>query len=282
MTRNQIEYSKLKETQRANRMQEGLTRTRDTNSYLLGTREANERERHNRATERVSLDSLAETQRANRAQEALRQAETDVKRGELEVHRRTLDETARANLAREGIQRMNLDETRRSNLAKEGETERANRAREQETAIHDRQTEINQRYASQMGYAATQYSSDRNFQAQQNATYQRDLASQRQLELGRQQLQEKTETDRRQGLISMYNATEIARANRTKEGLSQKEIDVKSGQLSEMVRHNMESERELGRHNQVTEDTEIVKTVGNLVTQGIRTAVGLKVGGLLK
>lgn len=102
MTKNQIEYAKLRETIRNNTAQEGLTRKRDEAARVLG------------------INTLAESSRHNQAVEVLDTAK--------------LGETKRSNLAREA-------ETQRSNVAKETETNRANVAREVETERHQKASE---------------------------------------------------------------------------------------------------------------------------------------------
>lgn len=279
MTRNQIEYSKLLETQRTNRVNEGLTRQRDVNTYLLGSRQLSESQRHNRETEaqgrqnlqetrrsnqareQISLDTLAETRRSNLATEALRGREADIKAGELEVHRGTLDETRRTNQVREGIQRDTLAETTRSNLA-----------REAETARHDIATEQNQRYSAQMQLAGTKYASDTNYKASQNATYQRDLASQRQLQLGREQLQQKEVNDTRARLISTMGTLEQMRANKATESIRREEAAARTGALEETARHNQVVESETQRHNIVQEATTIGQSLLREIANGINSA----------
>nr|DAG68973.1 MAG TPA: hypothetical protein [Picobirnaviridae sp.] len=113
MTRNQIEYNRLLETQRANRASEELTRTRDERSYALGQAQLAEAGRHNLQDEAIRRSSLDESVRSNRARE---------------------DETARSNRARElEMSRSNRAaeaEAYRSNVARETELNRANLASE--------------------------------------------------------------------------------------------------------------------------------------------------------
>lgn len=122
MTKNQIEYAKLRETQRANLASEELTRKRDTAARALGIDTLTESVRHNRAGEEQARLVLGETQRSNLAKEG---------------------ETQRSNLAKES-------ETMRSNLAKEAETHRASVVKEEETERHNKAAE-----AIDIGSAAT-------------------------------------------------------------------------------------------------------------------------------
>lgn len=127
MTKNQIEYLKLRETQRSNlsneqeRARANRAAEQHNALYLGETKRANlererqgvetlkEQQRYHDQTYFLGANQLAETERSNRAREVLTEAQ--------------LHETQRANLARE-------DEERRSNLAREMETSRANYARE--------------------------------------------------------------------------------------------------------------------------------------------------------
>lgn len=167
MTRNQIEYLKLLESQRANREGERLTEARDQTTRELGFAQLGETTRHNMASEGLQLMSIQETTRANKARE-------EQQRNELaELHRHQVaveTETRRSNMAREAEthsynqsvinlrskelseqQRLHdqqyqlgmsqLAETRRSNAAREAEQVRSNLAREFETYRSNTQQE---------------------------------------------------------------------------------------------------------------------------------------------
>lgn len=109
MTKNQIEYGKLRETQRANLSQEDLTRKRDTAAKELGINTLAETSRHNKAVEILDSSKLAETVRSNVAKE---------------------QETRRHNEAGELLGSKQLDETIRHQTATEGETQRHNKVGE--------------------------------------------------------------------------------------------------------------------------------------------------------
>lgn len=162
MTKNQIEYAKLLETNRANLAQEELTRKRDTGQLELGhlnlgeTRRSNmarevETAQHNRATESLDSSKLGETSRHNAQQEALEA----MKLSENSRHNRAQEVVA---LQEADTRRAGVDETRRSNLAKEAETQRSNLAREIETQRSNvaRETETNRSNTAQeaLGIAA--------------------------------------------------------------------------------------------------------------------------------
>lgn len=123
MTKNQIEYQKLKETQRSNRVGEKETGRHNLEVENQGQQQIDESKRHNRATEGVDLSRLAETERSNKAVESLRSREL----AEISTHnRRTegidiskLQEQQRSNLANESLKREQNIETNRANIVRE-------------------------------------------------------------------------------------------------------------------------------------------------------------------
>lgn len=120
MTRNQIEYAKLREQVRANQAQEALTSLRDQRTYDVSTRSLDESSRHNRALEMLEFGRMSEVGRHNRATEQAQSVQ--------------LQETARHNRETETLGSAQLVEQQRSNVARELETSRSNLAREAETA----------------------------------------------------------------------------------------------------------------------------------------------------
>lgn len=98
--------------------------------------------RHNLVTEGISRASLDETSRANKAREqetrrANLASETLTAARDAETARANLErekENFRSHAAQERIQLTTLEETRRANLAKEQEAKRSNQAKEQLTA----------------------------------------------------------------------------------------------------------------------------------------------------
>lgn len=157
MTRNQIEYSKLLETQRSNRAQEAQTRIRDENARALGFANLGETNRHNLVTESQNQLALDETSRHNLATEKHNAA--------------VLAESARHNLETESLGRDTLSETVRHNQAAESETNR-----------HNLSTESIQQYqADTARYSALE-------------TSRHNLASE--VELGRHNLATEAETER--------------------------------------------------------------------------------------
>lgn len=129
MTKNQIEYMKVLESQRANRATEALTASRDKTNRELGLGTLAETSRHNKATEQQQYAVLGESKRHNVATEALGQATLS----EQQRHAiATETEQHRANVAKEGLtaQQINLGQ---SQLA---ETKRHNKVGEA-TSIAD-------------------------------------------------------------------------------------------------------------------------------------------------
>lgn len=118
MTSNQIEYLKLVESQRSNRVNEQERFRANTASELLGQR------------------TLAETQRANLAREEhnrnVLQEQKQYHSDSILLGSQQLAETMRSNSAREALTLSQLDETRRANQVREQETIRSNLAQERE------------------------------------------------------------------------------------------------------------------------------------------------------
>lgn len=139
MTKNQIEYTKVLETRRANTAQEELTRRRDEAAIAARQVELSEASRHNKATEALSATQLAiqqgsldETARHNRVYEE--ESKRHNIRSEA-IGSAQLQESVRHNKAGEQLQRISLNETARHNLASEVEVNRHNVATEEATII---------------------------------------------------------------------------------------------------------------------------------------------------
>lgn len=177
MTKNQIEYNKLLETQRFNTAQAEMQREQIANDFVAKQLSLQESQRHNRAsesisalmqqesqrhnlaTEQVSLDSNAEQQRANKAREA-EQHRSNVAQEALSS--RSLDQSKQYQTAsvglgysQVGLGYSQLAETQRTNIAHEGiqmysnlEQSRANQARENEAKRHNIVSEAISRYGN--------------------------------------------------------------------------------------------------------------------------------------
>lgn len=174
MTKNQIEYLKLRETQRNNAEVNELTRSRIGNDFAVSTMSLGETQRHNKAqelnaanqtlenvrhninselltelgvheTERANRAREAETKRSNQAQESLtttslqqskayQSAQVGLGYSQVGLGYSQLSEASRANKANEAIKQQQNQEVNRANVARETEQHRANVASEQNTA----------------------------------------------------------------------------------------------------------------------------------------------------
>lgn len=149
MTANQINYWKLKETERSNKVNEGENLRSHKASEALKGRELDEGERHNRAVETTAAFNAMETQRHNIAGETETHRSNVARETETERSNRAReDETQRANLSNEYLKGLDLaekakhnravesledrkhQETIRSNVEREYETNRSNKAKE--------------------------------------------------------------------------------------------------------------------------------------------------------
>lgn len=179
MTKNQIEYNKLLETQRMNSASVALKQQelgQDFVAKQLSLQEAQrhnlasesvsllsaqESQRHNLASEQVSLDSLQEQHRANVAKET---EQTRSNRAQEALSSRSLDQSKQYQTAsvglgysQVGLGYSQLAETQRSNIASEGirmysnlEQSRSNKAREAETTRHNVVSEAISRYGNSL------------------------------------------------------------------------------------------------------------------------------------
>lgn len=127
MTKNQIEYLKLLETQRSNKATEEINRSRAATDREIGLGQLAETQRHNIAGEQQQVAILGETQRHNVVSEQLQST--------------SISEAMRSNRAQEEISLKRQLEDERSNRAREAETERSNRSRERETERSNRAQE---------------------------------------------------------------------------------------------------------------------------------------------
>lgn len=187
MTRNQIEFNKLLETNRSNLANEEIQRTRAATDRELGFANLSESQRHNMASERMQVLSLDETSRHNLATESNARA--------------VLEEQHRSNVQHELLTAQQQAEQRRHNQAVEYETARSNVSREQEqmrsNRANEREAERAHR-ASETLRSAEVNESIRNHRAletlqsatvNQNIRYQNQQVVLRQQELAQNQAQ---------------------------------------------------------------------------------------------
>lgn len=271
MTKNQIEYLKYKETQRANQAQEAELNRANVERERQGQVSLDETSRHNLANEGHQAQVLLEQTRHNQAQEseAARHNQATEKITEL-----SFNETKRANLAREELQRQSNEEQRRSNLAREAETLRANLTREAETERANRMREEETRRAnfaseqlrfmSNMEQARANRATEgwRNEQLQQQwAMNQAQLEHQRNVlaetqranlineQIKRQQQEETERAAREAERQRQLEIEERERSNRANELLSGARNVTSAGELAERVRSDIARESETARHN---------------------------------
>lgn len=234
MTRNQIEYFKVLETQRANKAQEALTFTRDSNAYVLGAKQHTETQRHNQETEALGRAQLGETIRANQERERYNVLVLN----EQQRHNvETEQEAARANRAREDETRryntLYLNELNRSHLAQEQETERANRAREQLTARELTETERYHRDTVGLGYS--QLAEQRRANVARETENRRSNIAAEQERFRHNLVEERLTTERQ---------AEIERSNLVGESISQQRADTEEGRLKLQQRQELRQLRQ--------------------------------------
>lgn len=219
MTKNQIEYHKLLETQRSNQANEAIQSERNAQTYDLGLKnyglglqQLAETSRHNVATEQLNKLSLDETSRHN-LQSEYQNAQALL---EQQRHSRAVEaETNRANLARES-------ETTRANIAAETERNRANLASE---ALRASELVESQRYHSMsigLGYSQLAETARSN-QAREAETKRSNLAYEAQQlanlqESARHSLVVERETSR----ANAAREAETQRANQASEAIAKK------------------------------------------------------------
>lgn len=220
MTKNQIEYNKLREQRRANLQQEELTRIRDTASIELGRSQLGEQTRHNLAGEQLQTASLDETRRSNLAKEG---------------------ETIRSNLARE-------EENRRHNVASEELTS----TQLAEVARHNRASEGLQSRTISLGYAQLGETTRHNQQlealtASQQTEIQRHNVAQEALqrtqigETRRHQIAQDILSALRTASENRYRSQSIGLESR-KVGIQEQDAATRSQTLEETKRHNKQTE----------------------------------------
>lgn len=228
MTKNQIEYLKLRETQRSNAAQEQLTAHRDARTYEIALGNLNESVRSHKANEDLGNRQLLETTRSNMERERTNWAVL----GETQRHNQAVEgETYRHNLETESQARNELSERRRSNLAQEQLQQLNLSYRGQELNI--RQNELAETIRSN--------------QAREFETNRSNLA--REIETNRSNIAQEKERNR----SNVASEQETARSHRATEALRTREIGLGYSQLAEAERSNRARELETYRSNTARE-----------------------------
>jgi len=141
MTKNQIDYASLKETERSNRAAEAENFRHNFRTEELGFKNLDESRRHNVATESNQFFQVHEQARHNLA------GEQETNRHNLiseEYGLKQINETARHNVQQEKLGFATLGESRRHNIANES----FNLQNLSEAHRHNLASELNQRYAT--------------------------------------------------------------------------------------------------------------------------------------
>lgn len=252
MTRNQIEYWRLQETERSNRVNEQHNRNVLAYNYQVLAE-----------TRRSNLAREAETRRSNIARE--KQNLLDSNRN-FELQKRSQEETQRHNRAVEQL-----------NAQAQLETTRSNKAREQ------LQAQANAIQASSM----TLKSNELNETVRRNKANEQ-LEMSRQVEQRRSDKQNELLNQLRLGEIRRSNlATEAEkrRSNMATERINFGNLEVRRSELSERTRSNLANERIQIQHYTVSDTANLLRVVrGDLNeagkqsskfgTQLIKTAAG--------
>lgn len=253
MTRNQIEYSKLLETQkqnaevaRANRENEQIARDQlqlSRNNLRFSYYKLSSEQVFNYKKLQTESDFNYARLKTETQLETARQAEQKrVNSANIAFNLRQLAETTRSNKARE-------TETKRANLAREFETARANTAAEYENYRSHVASEQIARTSNENAYDLGL----RNIQARYD-----ELAEQKRSNLAREkQINYQNETARIQTGISAYDATtrRLTLEQDTANFISrQKQQNTQfSKSLDETITHNRNQEAETKRANKRSE-----------------------------
>lgn len=201
--------------------------------------------------------NLNETERANRAREAYNiNYLTEISRANLTreaQNQQSIDETRRANAVREALSGAELEENKRANLAREAELYRSHTASE---SISERQLQLDQWYKSNnidLGYANIGLG-----YANLGEQKRSHLATEN--ELHRANVARETEAKR---------ANEASEQLKAYQALNQKRYQEE--QLLELNRANIARETETNRSNQRNEQLQQQRNYISMWDEGVRT-----------
>lgn len=267
LTKNQIEYLKHKETQRANLSQESLTRSRDQTSRELGFANLAELGRHNIEAEHNASFVAHEQMRHNLESESLTRSQHQIQRDELslkgkqleesirhnlsvedynsrqlQLSRDTLNEQQRHSIALEDIQRGQLAESVRHNTVSELEVGRHNVVSEQQTGRRlDEERRANQ---------ARETETARHNKALESLTSRQIGLGYAQVGLGYSQLSETERANRMREQEQHLITLETQRSNLARESESRRSNIARE---TETARSNLARENETHRANVMSE-----------------------------
>lgn len=195
MTKNQIDYWNLVETERANkarenenyrsnRAKEELQRQQNSNTLAIGMGNLGELNRSNLARElennrsNMTREQIAQYEAALKALELpVKQQQADASMMQARVALGNLAEVQRSNRANEAIKWSNLDEVIRDNTVNQEERERSNR-RNEEIQNFKVVSDRGQSYDRNTIATAQQTESARHNQAMENETKRNNLINQ--------------------------------------------------------------------------------------------------------
>lgn len=254
MTRNQIEYWRLVETNRNN-----LAVERETNRSNL----ANEKERN-----RSNLAQERETNRHNLA------VEQETNRHNVATEK----ETQRSNLARETLTRMQMQQNLFLTRIDQEERARSNRKNEQLTSLqianqHERNLNDAMFQKAQIRIQEINAVTARAnaMETQRSNRARETLTASAQAETNRSNLANES--------INLARANEVARSNRSNEAISRYRNQIEQFKAQETKRSNLARETEQHRSNVARERIDVLKLVVPIVTNntdaiasGVRSA----------
>lgn len=237
MTKLQVEWYKVNETERANRANEEILRQRLAQEKKIAADQLAETSRHNYAAEQVSFFTAREGARHNQAVEGLQSQQ--------------LSEAQRHNLANEGIAQHEADtkraqyfETTRHNaeVEQQGRTDVATRQAAQkaqqlywERMAHNAAQEISLGF-SQLQEAQRHNRETELLQSRQAATQAASVNetgrhNREQEQIAREQTQQRDTASKRQSQVGMYQAIESKRHNQATEGISQQGVQQRQQEI---------------------------------------------------
>lgn len=216
MTRNQIEYLKLQEEQRANKAKERENNRSNVAREVETNRSNLENEKVNLINSTTRAGELAETVRSNKAREY---------------------ETHRSNVAGEAIKIAANEETKRSNLAREFETHRSNVANE---AINQDRNDLTREH-----YERSDTEMERSNRAREALSAEQNAIKREEIQLGYAGVDQRERASQRQYESSIYGSSAAASASRY---AADTNAAVQWGSIAEQNRHNqaMEWNQQLG------------------------------------
>lgn len=237
LTKNQIEYLKHKEQQRANVANEELTRRRDATTRELGFANLTEVSRHNLAYEENARFVAQEQRRHNFESEAISRLGLDLQRKDLDLKGRSLDETIRHNVASEQVSLGQL-ELNRQTLLEQARHNVANEKYNQDQLTHSRNVlgeQIRHNQASEILTSGQMYETSRHNLAVE------DVSRYRAEEERRANLAREGETRRHNIVSEGLTSQQI--------GLGYANVNLGYQQLAEQARSNVSRETETHRAN---------------------------------